>query len=59
MNIGYKDPNKRYGLYKVSKNHHRIVKILKDYDNEKEAIDDLSKLMVGEISEQDLIEKRK
>ena len=55
MKIIRKDKEK-YGLHKIGKNHHRIVKILRDYDNEKEAIDDLTRLLVGEITEEDLIE---
>lgn len=54
MNIIRKSPDCRYGLQKVGKNCHRIVKIIKDYDNEQPAIDDLTKLMVGETTEQDL-----
>ncbi len=53
MNIIKKSPDK-YGLQKVGKNCHRIVKILKEYNDEQPAIDDLTKLMVGEIVEQDL-----
>lgn len=53
MNIIRKSPDK-YGLQKVGKKCHRIVKILKDYEDEQQAIDDLTKLMVGDITEQDL-----
>ena len=53
MNIIKKSPDK-YGLYKVGKNCHRIVKNLKDYSDEQEAISDLVKLLDGEIKEQDL-----
>jgi hypothetical protein len=48
-----------YGLQKVGKNCHRIVKILKEYDNEQEAIRDMTKLLTGEITEQDLIDSGK
>ena len=58
MDIAYKDPNKKYSIQRHGKNLCSVVKVLKDYNNEKEAIDDLSKLMVGEITEQDLVEKR-
>lgn len=55
MKIVHKDPNK-YGLHKIGKNCHRIVKILRDYNSEKEAIDDLTRLIVGEITEEELVE---
>jgi hypothetical protein len=53
MNILRKNPDK-YGLQKVGKNCHRIVKILKEYEDEQQSINDLAKLMVGEITEQEL-----
>lgn len=55
MKIVRKDKDK-YGLHKIGKNCHRIVKILQDYDNEQEAINDLTRLLVGEITEEELIE---
>ncbi len=55
MKIINKGPDK-YGLHKIGKNCHRIVKVFRDYDNEKEAIDDLTRLMTGEITEEDLVE---
>lgn len=54
MKIVHKDKSKNYGIYKVGPGCHRIVKNLKDYSDEKEAIGDLVKLLDGEISEQDL-----
>ena len=57
MDIIKRSPDK-YGLYKVGKKCHRIVKILREYENDKEAIDDLTKLMVGEITEEELVEGR-
>lgn len=58
MEILRKSQNK-YGLQKVGKKCHRIVKILKEYENEQEAVNDLTRLMVGEISEQELVEGKK
>jgi hypothetical protein len=55
MNIIKKSPDK-YGLQKVGKNCHRIVKVLKEYDNEQDAERDMVKLLTGEIKEQELIE---
>ncbi len=49
-----KDPNKSYGLHKIGPGCNRIVKNLKDYVDEQEAIVDLTKLIAGEISESDL-----
>lgn len=46
----------KYGIQQVGKKKHRIVKILKEYDNEKEALNDMTKLLTGEITEQDLVE---
>lgn len=58
MKIVHKDQDK-YGLHKIGKNRHRIMKILRDYDNEKEAVDDLTRLIVGEITEEKLIGVRR
>lgn len=58
MNIIRKSPD-RYGLQKVGKKCHRIVNILREYEDEQQAINDLTKLMVGEITEQELVEGRK
>jgi hypothetical protein len=55
MNIIKKSSDK-YGLQKVGKNCHRIVKILKEYDNEQDAVRDMTKLLTGEITEQELVE---
>lgn len=54
-NIVRRDSNKSYGIYKVGPKCHRIVKNLKDYSDEQEAIGDLMKLPDGEITERDLI----
>jgi hypothetical protein len=54
MKIVKKSPDK-YGLQKVSRNCHRIVKVLKEYENEQEAVRDMTKLLTGEITEQELI----
>ncbi len=54
MNI-LRESKEKYGLQKVGKNV-RIVKILKEYTDEKEAIDDLTKLVLGEIGEEDLLD---
>jgi TFIIF-interacting CTD phosphatase-like protein len=58
MNIVKKNPEV-YGLQKVGKNCHRIVRILKEYKSEQDAIEDMTKLLTGEITEQDLIEGMK
>jgi hypothetical protein len=55
MNIVHKSPDK-YGLQKVGKNCHRIVKVLKEYENQAEAERDITKLLTGEITEQELVE---
>jgi hypothetical protein len=55
MNVIHKSPDK-YGLQKVGKNCHRLVKILKEYKNEQDAVKDMTKLLTGEITEQELIE---
>ena len=59
MDITYKNPDKKYSIQRHGKNLCSVVKVLKDYDNEKDAIEDLSKLMVGELSEQALINNNK
>jgi len=58
MNIIKKNPEK-YGLQKVGKNCHRIIKVLKEYGNEQEAVKDMTKLLTGEITEQELTEGKK
>lgn len=50
MDIVKKSPEV-YGLQKVGKNCHRIVKVLKEYENEQDAVKDLTRLLIGEISE--------
>lgn len=54
-NIVRRDANKSYGIYKIGPKCHRIVKNLKDYSDDQEAIGDLMKLLDGEITEHDLI----
>jgi hypothetical protein len=53
MDIVRKSPDK-YGLQKIGKNRHCIVKVLKEYENEKDAAKDLTRLLTGEISENEL-----
>ncbi len=53
MNIIKRKPEK-YGLMKIGKNCVRIVRLLKEYDNIKDAADDLARLLVGEITEDQL-----
>lgn len=57
MDIVRKSSDK-YGLQKVGKNCHRIVKVLKEYDNEKDAAKALTLLLTGEISENELIDEK-
>lgn len=57
MEMIRKSPDK-YALMKVGKRH-RIVKVLAEYEDEQQAINELTRLMVGEISEQDIVEGRK
>lgn len=52
MKIVKKSPDK-YGLQKVGKSH-RIIKVLKEYDNEGEAAKDLARLLTREITESEL-----
>ncbi|HAA25918.1 MAG TPA: hypothetical protein DCE11_07370 [Ruminiclostridium sp.] len=54
MDIIKKSPEK-YGLMKVGKNVVRIVRLLREYDNIKEASDDLARLLVGETTEDQLV----
>jgi hypothetical protein len=58
MDIVKKNPEV-YGLQKVGKNRHRIVKVIKEYDNAQDAALDMTKLLIGEITEQDLSEGKK
>lgn len=46
-----------YGLQKEGKVH-RIVKILREYDNQAEAARDLTRLLTGEISEDELTNEK-
>lgn len=50
--------NDKYGIQKIGKNKHRIIKVLKEYNSEEDAIKDLTKLMTGEITEEVLLEKK-
>ncbi len=59
MEIIYRHPNKKYSIQRYSKSLCSVVKVLKDYDNEKEAINDLAKLASGLISEEELINSSK
>jgi hypothetical protein len=56
MDIVRKSPDK-YGLQKDGKSH-RIIKVLKEYENEQDAIKDLTRLLSGEISEYDLLHEK-
>jgi len=53
MNIIHKSSDV-YGLQKEGKVH-RIVKILREYDNQADAEKDLTRLLTGEINENELI----
>ncbi|HQE66648.1 MAG: hypothetical protein KBB40_09115 [Clostridia bacterium] len=55
MNIIRKSPDV-YGLQKEGKVH-RIVKIIREYEDEQQAINDLTKLIVGEITEEELMQE--
>jgi hypothetical protein len=44
-----------YGIQKIGQKH-RIVRNIKDFENEKEAMEMLIKLVKGEIREEDLTE---
>lgn len=54
-NMVHKDANKSYGMYKIGPKCHRVVKNLKDYTDEEEAIIDLMRLLDSEIAESDII----
>jgi hypothetical protein len=54
MNVIHKSPDV-YGLQKEGKVH-RIVKIIREYDNQAQAEKDMVKLLTGEITEQELID---
>jgi hypothetical protein len=54
MNIIRKSPDK-YTVHKNGEHHFSLVKILKDYDSDKAALNDLTNLAVGEITERDLL----
>lgn len=56
MDIVRKSPDV-YGLQKEGKVH-RIVKILKEYENEQDAVKDLTRLLTGEITEKELISEK-
>ena len=49
--------NPEYGIYKLGSGYYRLCKVLKDYNDEKEAIDDLIKLLNRKITEEDLLEQ--
>ncbi|HOK43771.1 MAG TPA: hypothetical protein PLD49_08910 [Thermoclostridium caenicola] len=50
-----RNQNQSYGIYQLGPGLHRIVKNLKDYSDEQEAIGDLIKLLDGELTERDLV----
>ena len=47
--------NPEYGIYKLGNKYYKLCKVLKDYTDEKEAIDDLIKLVNRSITEEDLL----
>jgi len=53
IEIIHRSPDK-YGLQKVGKDCHRIVKILREYEDKQQAINDLTRLLTGEITELEL-----
>ncbi len=53
MNILSKSPDK-YSIVNAGKNCHRLVKVLNVYDNDQQALGDLTRLIAGEITESDL-----
>lgn len=50
-----KEGKDKYALVRVTPKYNAIVRILKKYDEDKQAVDDMTKLLVGEITERDLI----
>lgn len=54
MDIVRKNTDK-YGLQKIGKNCHRLIKVLKEYENEQDAVKDLTRLLTSEINEDELI----
>ena len=56
MDIIRKGPEK-YGIQKIGNNCHRIVRIIAEYKSEKDAIDQMTKLITGEITEDELRKK--
>jgi hypothetical protein len=53
-----KRSKEKYGIQKVG-NKHRIIKVLKEYDNEHDAVCAMTQLMTGAITEQDLLKEEK
>jgi len=45
----------KYALIRVTPKYHAIVRILKRYDEDEQAINDMTKLLMGEITERDLL----
>lgn len=52
VNVLRKSPDK-YGIQKIG-NRYRVVKILAEYGNEQQAINDLTQLLTGEATEQEI-----
>lgn len=50
-----KEGKDKYALVRATPKYNAIVRILKKYDEDKQAVDDMTKLLVGEITERDLI----
>ena len=56
MDITRKNPEE-YGIQRIGDSCHRVVKILAEYDNHQDAVVQLTKLLVGVTSEEELIKK--
>lgn len=46
-----------YGIYKLGSKCYRLCKALKEYNDEKEAVNDLIKLLNRSITEEDLLKQ--
>ena len=53
MEIIRKCPDK-HTVFKNSENHFSLVRVLKDYGSDKAALEDLTRIAIGEITERDL-----
>ncbi len=57
MKIISKGLKKCYIMHSTTTGEYMICKVLNDYDNKKEADDDMVKLLAREISEKDLLKE--